>query len=381
MPEANMIHFTKPTRVDTETEYVLAALASSRLSGEGMFAKRATEFIRQALPAPFVALTPSCTASLEMSCLIAGVGPGDEVIVPSYTFTSTANAAVLLGARIVFVDVEPDTLHLDPSKLEAAWTPKTRAIIPVHYAGVPCDMEAILAWARERKVVVIEDAAQAWLATRNSKLAGTFGDLAAFSFHDTKNITCGEGGATIVNRVDWIHQAEVARDKGTNRTQFFRGEVDKYTWVNKGSSYLLPEVLAAFLLAQLEAAGTITKRRLEIWNRYHAGLDSLERKEMIRRPRIPRGVEHNGHLYFVVFRSNDEMRRVQAFLATYGVQATTHYVPLHQSVAGKRFGTAVDQLPVAEDVPYRLLRLPLHGNLSDADVDRILDLLEKALRD
>jgi dTDP-4-amino-4,6-dideoxygalactose transaminase len=300
-----------------------------------------------------------------MAALLAEVGPGDEVIMPSYTFVSTANAFVLRGAMPVFVDIRADTLNIDEALIEAAITPRTRAVVPVHYAGVGCAMNPILEIARRHELLVIEDAAQGVMATRDGQALGSIGDLGTLSFHETKNIISGEGGALLVNDPGLVERAEIIREKGTNRSKFFRGQVDKYTWVDMGSSYLPSEILAAFLRAQLESAEEITTKRLAIWNRYHEAFESLERDGRLRRPRIPEDCGHNAHMYYLLLRDLDDRTAFINAMKQKSIQCVFHYVPLHSSPEGLRVGRAEGDLPVTNDVADRLVRLPLWIGLED----------------
>ena len=324
------------------------------------------------LGAPRALLVHSCTAALEVAALLAEVGPGDEVIMPSYTFVSTANAFVLRGATPVFVDVRPDTLNLDERLIEAAITPRTKAIVPVHYAGVGCDMAAIMAIAERHGLLVIEDAAQALMASRAGAPLGSRGHLAAFSFHETKNVVSGEGGALVINDARFVERAEVLREKGTNRSRFLQGLVDKYTWVDVGSSYLPSDILAAFLFAQLEQAGPLTQARLRLWDRYHDAFAALEAAGAARRPVIPPDCVHNAHLYALMLAEGTPRSEVLARLQAAGIGAVFHYVPLHSSPAGRRFGRAAGELPVTLAAGERLVRLPLFSALSEGDQDAVI---------
>jgi dTDP-4-amino-4,6-dideoxygalactose transaminase len=314
-----------------------------------------------------------------MAALLANVGPGDEVIMPSFTFVSTANAFVLRGATPVFVDIVPDVLTLDPECVETAVTPNTKVIVPVHYAGIGADMDAVMRIASERGPLVVEDAAQALMNEYRGRPLGSFGGLAAISFHETKNVISGEGGALLVNDPSLIDRAEVIQEKGTNRRRFFRGEVDKYTWVDVGSSYPPSEINAAFLWAQLERAEAITARRLELWQRYHDGLVELERRSLLRRPIVPQESTNNAHMYYILLPTIVERSRLISRLDRAGAKAVFHYVPLHSSDAGRRWGRAVGNLPVTDDVSDRLLRLPLWPDMRDEDVDRIVAVIDDDL--
>jgi dTDP-4-amino-4,6-dideoxygalactose transaminase len=353
------IPFNRPAVVGQEFDNMCAAVAAGHLSGDGAFTRRCHAWLETQTGAHKALLTHSATAALEMAAILADVGPGDEVIMPSFTFVSTANAFVLRGAVPVFVDVLPDTLNIDPQEIEAAITPRTRAVVPVHYAGVGCEMDEILAIARRRDLLVIEDAAQGVMARYRGRPLGSIGHLSALSFHETKNVISGEGGALLVNDERFAARAEIIREKGTNRSSFFRGEVDKYTWVDVGSSYLPSDMIAAFLHAQMEQADALTARRLAIWRSYHDAFADLEAQGLVRRPRIPAHCEHNAHMYYLLLPTADARATVLADLKRRGIGAIFHYVPLHSSPAGRRYGRAHGALDVTDDVSERLVRLPL----------------------
>lgn len=324
-----------------------------------------------------VLLTHSCTAALEMAALLADIQPGDEVIMPSYTFVSTANAFVLRGGIPVFVDIREDTLNIDENLIESAITPRTKAIVPVHYAGVACEMGVIMDIAKRHGLMVIEDSAQALGSDYHGRKLGTIGDLAAFSFHETKNIVSGEGGALVINNPRFMERAEIIREKGTNRSRFFRGEVDKYTWVDIGSSYLPSELVAAFLYAQLQSVDEINNRRMAIWNRYHEMFrEGLGLDESIRLPSVAEGITHNAHLFHLITRDPDEQERVLAGLKASGISAVFHYVPLHSSDAGRRFGRLGSGMQVTDSLSARLVRLPLYPDLRESEV---VEIAEKTL--
>jgi dTDP-4-amino-4,6-dideoxygalactose transaminase len=369
------VRFTQPHVTGRELEYIRQAVEAGRLAGDGPFTKRCEAWLEEQAGAPKALLTHSGTAALEMAVILAGVGPGDEVIMPSYTFVSTANAAVLRGGVPVFVDVRPDTFNLDESKVEAAVTPRTKAILPVHYAGVAAEMDPILDIARRHGLVVIEDAAQGLLSRYRGRPLGGIGRMAALSFHETKNVTSGEGGALLVNDPALVARAEVVWEKGTNRRQFFRGEVDKYTWVDVGSSFLPGELTAAFLLAQLEAAEAITAARIAIWDAYHAALAPLEAAGLLRRPVVPPHCTHNGHMYPVLMPSLEARTRALAALNAAGYKAVFHYVPLHSAPAGRRYGRVAGPLPHTEAAGDRLLRLPLWVGMPEGCVAGVRDVL------
>jgi dTDP-4-amino-4,6-dideoxygalactose transaminase len=353
------VPFNRPFMTGGEIEYIRQAHFNKHLSGNGEFTKKCQGWLEQTLGAGKALLTHSGTAALEMAALLAEIGPGDEVIMPSFTFVSTANAFVLRGAVPVFVDIRPDTLNLDESLVEAAITPRTRAIVPVHYAGVACAMDELGAIARRHDLLLIEDAAQAVGSTYGGRPLGTIGELAAISFHETKNVISGEGGAILINDDRFADRAEILWEKGTNRAGFFRGEVDKYTWMDVGSSFLPCELVAAFLWAQLEQAENLTQRRLECWWKYHAAFAGLEASGRVRRPVVPEGCGHNGHIYYLLLADLGARTALMAALKARGVSTTFHYVPLHDSPAGRRYGRAQGDLPVTCAVSDSLVRLPL----------------------
>lgn len=350
-----------------EHQYIDQAHANRKLAGDGVFTKNCHEWLEKHMSSRKALLTHSCTAALEMAAILADIQPGDEVIMPSYTFVSTANAFVLRGGVPVFVDIRPDTLNIDERLIEDAITPKTKAIVPVHYAGVGCEMDTILEIARRHKLLVIEDAAQGVMSSYKGKALGSIGHLGAYSFHETKNVISGEGGALMINDERYIKRAEIIREKGTNRSQFFRGQVDKYTWVDIGSSYLPSEIIAAFLWAQLQEAESITRKRLDIWDQYHSELAPFEEKGLLRRPIIPADASHNAHMYYILLNSLDERTKVIERLKKKDINAVFHYVPLHSSPAGAKFGRKHAELPVTEDLSDRLLRLPLWVGMNDAE--------------
>ena len=370
--------FNKPYMTGKELWYIAQAHAKGHLAGDGSFTKQCHSWLERNTGCHKALLTHSCTAGLEMAALLADLQPGDEVIMPSFTFVSTANAFVLRGAVPVFVDIRPDTLNLDESLIEAAITPKTRAIVPVHYAGVACEMDAILEIARRHGLMVIEDAAQGLGASYRARPLGSLGELAALSFHETKNVISGEGGALLVNAPRLAERAEIIREKGTNRSQFFRGQVDKYTWVDVGSSYLPGEIVAAFLAAQFEEAEAITRRRLLMWDVYHQALEPFESRGLLRRPIVPKHCRHNAHMYYILL--PDLARRATLIdrLKAQGVQSVFHYIPLHSAPAGLRYARAHGELAVTNDTSDRLLRLPLWVGMEEHQPD-ILRVLREAL--
>lgn len=371
-----MIPFNAPPIVGSELEYMQSAMASGKLCGDGGFTRRCQQWMEQRFGSKKVLLTPSCTASLEMAALLINLQPGDEVIMPSYTFVSTANAFVLRGATIVFVDIRPDTLNIDESKIEAAITEKTRAIVPVHYAGVACEMDAIMALAAQYKLWVIEDAAQGVMSRYKGRALGTIGHIGCFSFHETKNYTAGgEGGATLINDAALIERAEVIREKGTNRSQFFRGQVDKYTWRDIGSSYLMADLQAAYLWAQLEAAERVNQQRLRLWQRYYDALQPLAAKGRIELPSLPAACEHNAHMFYIKLRDSDGRQALISWMKEAEILTVFHYIPLHSSPAGEEFGRFHGEDLFTTRESERLLRLPLFYNLTDNNQNTVISSL------
>jgi dTDP-4-amino-4,6-dideoxygalactose transaminase len=367
-----VIPFNRPFMTGNELRYIEQAYANGHLAGQGEFAARCSRWLEDAIGSTRALLTHSCTGALEMAAILSEVGPGDEVILPSFTFVSTANAFVLRGATPVFVDIRSDTLNIDEARIEAAITPRTRVIVPVHYAGVGCEMDTIMEIAEAHGLLVIEDAAQGVQATYKGRPLGGIGHLAAVSFHETKNVISGEGGALLVNRPSFSSRAEVILEKGTNRSQFFRGEVDKYTWVDIGSSYLPGEIVAAFLFAQLEEAQTITNRRRAIWQRYHEAFADAEKRGLIRRPVVPPECVHNAHMYYLLAADVTARTEIIDRLRSRGVHSVFHYVPLHSSPFGSNVGRTSGSMTITDDVSDRLVRLPLWLGLED-HVDRIID--------
>ena len=359
-----------------ELAYIEQAHRNHRLAGDGPFTAQCSRWLEEQTGARKALLTHSCTAALDMAAILAGIGPGDEVIMPSYTFVSTANAFVLRGGVPVFVDVRPDTLNIDETLIEAAVTPRTRAVVPVHYAGVGCEMEPILELAQRHRLLVIEDAAQGLMTSHRGRSLGAIGQLGALSFHETKNVISGEGGALLVNDASFIERAEIVREKGTNRSSFFRGEADKYTWVDIGSSYLPGEIIAAFLWAQLEQAQAITARRVELWNRYHERLEACERAGRIRRPVIPAGCRHNAHLYYILLPSLQHRNRLIERLRAREIRSVFHYVPLHSSPAGRRYGRTASAMTNTDRAGECLLRLPLWLGMDAGAADAVAREIE-----
>jgi dTDP-4-amino-4,6-dideoxygalactose transaminase len=363
------IPFNVPPVQGREIEYLKEVLANKKLCGDGPFTKRCHSWFEQNLKAHKALLTHSCTAALEMSAMLANLEPGDEVIMPSFTFVSTANAIVLRRATPVFVDIRPDTQNIDEKKIEAAITPKTKAIFVVHYAGVSCEMDEILAIAKKHTLLVLEDAAQGLLATYKGRALGTIGELGALSFHETKNIVSGEGGALLINDAKLAERAEIIREKGTDRSKFLRGQLDKYTWVDIGSSYLPSELNAAVLLAQLEDSQVITDARIKAWNVYNAAFENLP----VQRPVVPADVKHNGHMYYLVTKSLEERTKLITSLKEKSISSVFHYIPLHSAPAGRKYGRTHGDLSITNHVAETLVRLPLFASLNGEQEARVID--------
>jgi dTDP-4-amino-4,6-dideoxygalactose transaminase len=373
------IPFNRPFATGKELTYAAESQRSHHLSGDGPFTRRCHDWIEAQTGCARALLTHSCTSALDMAALLLDIKSGDEVIMPSYTFVSTANAFVLRGATPVFVDIREDTLNLDEKLIEAAITPRTRAIVPVHYAGVSCEMDTINAIATRQDLRVVEDAAQGVMASYRGRALGALGDLGCFSFHETKNVTSGEGGCLLVNDPDLVLRAEILREKGTDRSRFYRGEVDKYTWQDVGSSFLPSEISAAFLFAQLDEAQQITATRLAAWERYHQMLAPLEQQGLLRRPTVPPDCNHNGHLYYILLAPEFDRQALLDELKRNRVGAVFHYIPLHSSPAGVRFGRAYGDLPLTTSLSQRLIRLPMWAGLSEAQQQRVVDVLRRFL--
>ncbi len=369
------IPFNKPCFTGKELDYIKESVESGKISGDGIFTQRCHRFIEETFGIRKCFLTTSCTHALEMAAILLDLKPDNEVIMPSYTFVSTVNAFVLRGAKPVFVDIRPDTLNIDEGKIAEKITPRTKAICVVHYAGIGCEMDSIMALAHERNLTVVEDAAQGMNAKYRDRYLGTFGQLGAYSFHETKNYICGEGGALLVNDERFIERAEIIREKGTNRSKFFRGEVDKYTWVDMGSSYLPSDILAAFLYAQLEHRDEIQVRRKRIYEHYREGLKDLEEAGKIRLPYIPTEASPNYHMFYVLFPNGAERDRVMSGLKKEGILAIFHYIPLHLSPMGKRLGYKQGELPITEEMSSRLLRLPFYNDLTISEQDLVIQNL------
>jgi dTDP-4-amino-4,6-dideoxygalactose transaminase len=373
------IPFNWPHMTGKELYFIAEAHFNGRLAGDGPFTKRCHHWLEGRSGCNKALLTHSCTAALEMSALLLDIQPGDEIIMPSFTFVSTANAFVLRGGTPVFVDVREDTLNLDEKLIEAAITPHTKAIAPVHYAGVACEMDTIMEIARRHNLRVVEDAAQGVMASYKGRALGSIGDLGAYSFHETKNVISGEGGALLVNDPELALRAEIIREKGTDRSRFFRGEVDKYTWQEVGSSFLPGELIAAFLWAQLEDADQITKERLVSWQRYHELLRPLEEQGLIRRPIIPEECQHNAHMYYILLAPDTDRQQVLDELKRNEIHAVFHYVPLHTSPAGQKFARTFGSLDVTKRQSAQLVRLPLWFGITEAQQDKVVQVLQKSI--
>ena len=372
------VPFNKPYMTGKELWYISQAHASGHLAGDGKFTKKCSAWLERRMGSQKALLTHSCTAALEMAAILADIQPGDEVIMPSYTFVSTANAFVLRGGVPVFVDIRPDTLNIDETRIEAAITPRTKAIIPVHYAGVGCEMDTIMDIARRHDLLVIEDAAQGIMSTYKGRPLGSIGHMAALSFHETKNIISGEGGALLINDPRFVERAEIIREKGTNRSQFFRGQVDKYTWTDFGSSYLPSELVSAFLSAQMDEADAITRRRLDIWDAYHRAFEPIETQGRVRRPVVTDSCTHNAHMYYLLLPDLARRTRFISQLKESGIGAVFHYVPLHSSPFGRTAARSHGNMAVTDALSDRLVRLPLWVGLEDqqtAVIDKILHAL------
>lgn len=370
------IPFNKPYVTGREMEYIRTVVENGRFAGNGELSQKCARRLEEITGCKKAILVPSGTAALEMMMVLAGIGPGDEVIMPSFTFSSTANAVVLRGATPVFIDIRPDTLNMDETLLEAAITPRTRAILPVHYAGVGCEMDTIMSIAKKHGLLVLEDAAQCILSYYKNRHLGSLGQMGALSFHETKNIHCGEGGALLINDPAFVERAEIVMEKGTDRSKFFRGEIDKYTWVDVGSSYLVNEITAAFLWAQLEEAENIIARRRELWNRYHEALVPLETAGLLKRPKVPEECAPNAHIYYILLNTPQARDELMADLRSRGILAVFHYIPLDTALAGRACSPTSSPLPETADLSARLLRLPLFVGL---EVDPVVKALTLSL--
>lgn len=372
-----MISFNVPPHVGKEVEYIAEAIKNRKICGDGSFTKKCNAWIEENAKTERALLTTSCTHALEMAALLCDIQPGDEVIMPSYTFVSTADAFVLRGATIVFVDIRPDTLNIDETKIEAAITEKTKAIVPVHYAGVACEMDTIMDIAKRHNLKVVEDAAQGVMSTYKGQTLGAIGDFGCYSFHETKNYSMGEGGALLIKDKNDVSRAEIIREKGTNRSRFFRGEIDKYTWVEAGSSYLPSDMNAAYLYAQLEEAQTIFDDRMASWDRYYAGLESLAEKGCIELPVIPENLTHNAHMFYIKCKDLDERTALTEFLKERGIKAVFHYIPLHSAPAGLEYGRFHGEDVYTTKESERLLRLPMYYGLKPEEVDMIVSAVQE----
>lgn len=366
-----MINFNVPPFTGKETEYIMEAVKAQKICGDGQFTKKCNAWLENKTGTTKALLTTSCTHATELAALLAEVKAGDEVIMPSYTFVSTADAFVLRGAVPVFVDIRPDTMNIDEKKIEAAITDKTVGIVPVHYAGVACEMDTIMDIAKRHNLWVIEDAAQGIMSTYKGKALGTFGEFGCFSFHETKNYSMGEGGALLIRDEKYIEDAEILREKGTNRSKFYRGQIDKYTWVNQGSSYLPSDMNAAYLWAQLEMADVINDWRLRVWNRYYEALTPLAEAGKIELPTVPEDCVHNAHMFYIKAAEIEERTELEKFLKENGIWAVFHYIPLHSAPAGLKFGRFHGEDEYTTKESERLLRLPLYYGLKDEEVDYI----------
>lgn len=368
-----MIKFNVPPVVGTELEYLKQAVENEKICGDGPFTKKCSEWMQDKFYAEKVLLTTSGSTALDMAAFLCGIKAGDEVILPSFTFSSTANSFVLAGARLVFVDIRPDTMNIDEKKIQSAITEKTKAICVVHYAGVACEMDTIMDIAKKHNLFVVEDAAQAVMSTYKGKALGTIGDFGCYSFHETKNYSMGEGGAILINNKDYIEKAEILREKGTNRSQFFRGQVAKYNWVDFGDSYLASDLNAAYLWGQLQVADEINNKRISVWNKYNEAFQSLEEQGMVERPYIPNECVHNAHMYYLKCKDIDTRQKYIEFMKTNDIYCTFHYVPLHSAPAGLKFGVFNGSDEHTTSDSDRLVRLPLYYNITDNDVDRVIE--------
>jgi len=376
-----LIPFNKPLQIGTEQSFIIKTIDHNNLSGNGYFSKKCQQWFEGTLKVPKTLMTSSCTHALEIAALLIDIKQGDEVIMPSYTFVSTANAFVLRGAKIVFVDIRPDTLNIDETLIEDAITPKTKAIVPVHYAGVGCEMDTIMKIASKYNLFVIEDAAQGMMATYKGKALGTIGHMGCYSFHETKNYTSGgEGGLLIINDERFIQRAEIIREKGTNRSQFFRGQVDKYSWVDIGSSYLPSELQSAYLYAQLLSATKINDKRLKLWHRYYNALKILEEQKFIGLPTIPKECEHNGHIFYIKTKDLETRGKLLSYLKVNNILAVFHYVPLHSAPAGKRFGRfkGIDKYTTIQS--KQIIRLPMFYALTEKQQQKVIDCVKQFFR-
>lgn len=367
-----MIPFNIPPRIGTEEKYITQAISNQKICGDGQFTKKCNTWLQDCFQAQKALLTTSGTTALDMAALLCGLERGDEVILPSFTFSSTATAFVLAGAKLVFVDIRPDTMNIDETKIEAAITDKTKVIVPMHYAGVACEMDAIMDIAKRHNLKVVEDAAQGVMSTYKGRALGTIGDFGCYSFHETKNYSMGEGGALVINDSSYNEQAEILREKGTNRSKFFRGQVDKYTWVDFGDSYLPSELNAAYLWAQLEEADRINAGRLKAWNTYYKAFKPLEEGGKLELPRVPDSCVHNAHMFYIKLRDLEERTRFIAYMKEHGILCVFHYVPLHSAPAGLKFGRFAGEDVYTTTESERLVRLPLYYGIEEVDINAVI---------
>ena len=372
-----MISFNVPPVVGNEMKYIKEAIENKKICGDGVFTKKCSAWLEQKTGTAKALLTTSCTHATEMAAILADIQPGDEVIMPSYTFVSTADAFVLRGAKAVFVDIRPDTMNIDENLIEEAITERTKAIVPVHYAGVACEMDTICGIAEQYHLSVIEDAAQGVLSTYKGRQLGTIGDYGCYSFHETKNYSMGEGGALLIKDPENIERAEIIREKGTNRSKFFRGQIDKYTWMDAGSSYLPSELNAAYLWAQLEVADTILANRMRSWNMYFSSLKELEEKGYIQLPVMPKECTHNAHMFYIKTKDLEERQNLIAYLEAKGIKAVFHYIPLHSSPAGRKYGTFYGEDRYTTKESERLLRLPMYYHLEKKDIEFVVEQVKR----
>lgn len=375
--EKKMINFNVPPYVDKAMDYIRECVENQKICGDGAYTKKCNEWIEKRTGTTKCLLTTSCTHATEMAALLSGVGPGDEVIMPSYTFVSTADAFVLRGATPVFVDIRPDTMNIDEKLIEAAVTERTKAIVPVHYAGVACEMDTIMDIAKRHNLLVIEDAAQAILSSYKGRALGTFGEFGCFSFHETKNYSMGEGGALLIRDEKDVEEAEIIREKGTNRSKYYRGQIDKYTWINFGSSYLPSDMNAAYLYAQLEKADEINNARLALWNRYAHNLSGLAEQGRLELPYVPEGCVHNAHMFYIKAKDIGERTALIAYLKENGILSVFHYIPLHTAPAGKKFGRFHGEDRYTTKESERLARLPMYYGLKEEQVDEICEVIKR----
>ena len=375
-----MISFNVPPHVGQEEKYVMEAIANHKICGDGPFCKKCSSWLEEQSGSEKVLLTTSCTHATEMAAILSDIKPGDEVIMPSYTFVSTADAFVLRGAKVVFVDIRPDTMNIDETLIEDAITPKTKAIVPVHYAGVSCEMDTIMDIARRHNLLVIEDAAQGVMSSYKGNVLGTIGDFGCYSFHETKNYSMGEGGALLIKNPDYIERAEIIREKGTNRSKFFRGQIDKYTWVDAGSSYLPSELNAAYLWGQLEMADEVYADRMNSWDLYYKLLTPLAEQGRIGLPVIPEGCKHNAHMFYIKAKDLEERSALIEYLKSCGIGAVFHYIPLHSAPAGRRFGEFHGEDKYTTKESERLVRLPMYYGLKPEDVEFVVEKVEDFMK-